>query len=159
MLCQICKKNEATVHFTEIIEDNVVEMHMCEKCAVQKGISSKYDLPLADMLAGLAGLAPSEPGIKTQTCSNCGLTYEDFARTGKLGCPECYNTFKDTIAELLRKIHGSTIYNGKVPARNKKESGAMGILKKLRSELHKAIEKEEFEEAALLRDEINKITK
>ena len=159
MLCQICKEREATVHLTEVVDNRVVEMHLCEKCAIEKGMVANYNLPFADMLAGLAGGTKAKPGAGAQKCGRCGLTYEDFRRTGRLGCPECYNTFKDAIAELLKKIHGTVSYGGKVPAKSEKDSTVMTDLKRLRAALRTAVEKEEFEEAARLRDEIKKLSK
>ncbi len=159
MLCQVCNKNEATVHYTELSNNKVSEIHLCEKCALEKGISVKPDFLLADLLAGLVGLEKTTTLKKEEKCSNCGLTYSDFKATGRLGCAECYQTFKSSLTALLKKIQGSLTHAGKTPLIGGKEVDGAKILKKLRAKLQKLVEKEEFEEAARLRDEIRKLEK
>ena len=98
MTCQVCNKNEATVHYTELSGGKVVEIHLCEKCAVEKGFSVKPSFLLADLLAGLAGFEKVETGEsgRENKCDNCGLTYGDFKRLGRLGCARCYRTFRSS---------------------------------------------------------------
>lgn len=159
MLCDICHKIEATVHLTEIIDNQITELHLCEECARQKGAQMEQHFGLADLLAGLADLGQQfEVMGKAQAkCSNCGLTYQDFRRIGRLGCSECYETFKDSLGVLLKRIHGSTQHLGRAPAK-----AAMPVQKKseidlLRAKLQRTIEIEEFEEAARLRDKIREL--
>ena len=157
MLCDVCHKTEATVHLTEIINDQITELHLCEECARQKGSQMEQHFGLADLLAGLADLGQQfEAQGKTEAkCPNCGLTYQDFRRIGRLGCSECYQTFKDSLGVLLKRIHGSTQHLGRAPVKKvtlveKKKSET----DTLRAKLQTAIEMEEFEEAAKLRDRI-----
>ena len=98
MQCDICHKNEATVHLTEIIDNQITELHLCEECARNKGAQMEQHFGLADLLAGLADLGQSFEVVgKTELkCPNCGLTYQDFRRVGRLGCSECYQAFKDS---------------------------------------------------------------
>lgn len=159
MICQICKENEATVHYTEVTNNKVSEMHLCERCALEKGISVKPDFLLADLLAGLAGLEKGPTLREEKKCSNCGLTYSDFKTSGRLGCAKCYQTFKPSLSALLKKIHGSLNHSGKVPAVIGKEVEGAKTLKKLRAKLQELIKKEEFEQAARVRDEIRKLEK
>ena len=86
MQCDICHKSEATVHLTEIIDEQITELHLCEECARQKGAQMEQHFGLADLLAGLADLGQQfEVGAKSETkCPNCGLTYQDFRRIGRL---------------------------------------------------------------------------
>jgi protein arginine kinase activator len=156
MQCDICHKNEATVHLTEIIDNQITELHLCEECARQKGTQMEQHFGLADLLAGLADLGQQfeAVGKAEAKCSNCGLTYQDFRRLGRLGCSECYEAFRDSLAVLLKRIHGSTQHLGLVPIKK-----AVPVQKKseadlLRAKLRRAIEMEEFEEAARLRDKI-----
>jgi len=160
MLCDICGKNQATVHLTEIIDDQMTELHLCEQCAREKSMHVEQQFGLADLLAGLSqlgGKAAIEKDMVGLMCPNCHITYEDFRKAGRLGCGNCYNTFRKYLAPLLRKIHGSTRHTGKRPLlKAKKEVKRLreeGITE-LRAKLQKAVEAEEYEEAARLRDKI-----
>ncbi len=159
MLCQVCKKSEATVHYTELSSNKFLEMHLCEKCALEKGISVKPDFLLSDLLAGLVELGKTSTLEKELKCSNCGLTYKNFKSTGRLGCAKCYGTFKSSLRALLKKIHGIPSHTGKIPAVGYHEVDKTKISKTLRAKLQKLVEREEFEQAARLRDEIKKLEK
>lgn len=163
MLCDICHKREATVHLTEIINDQVSKMHLCEECAREKSDEMESHFGLSDLLAGLSDIGTSgeletKKGAK---CDFCGSTFSDFQRVGRLGCPKCYETFKSQLAPLLRRIHGQDHYMGKLPV--SKTVSAAGLskdakdLRALKAKLQDAISLEEFEQAAGLRDEIKKI--
>ena len=156
MQCDICHKNEATVHLTEIIDNQITELHLCEECARQKGAQMEQHFGLADLLAGLADLGQQFEVVgKTETkCPNCGLTYQDFRRIGRLGCSECYEAFKDSLGILLKRIHGSTQHLGRTPTKKVAPEQKKSEIDILRAKLQKAIEMEEFEEAASLRDKI-----
>ena len=165
MVCNICAKNQATVHLTEIVNDNMTELHLCEECAQKKSNQMESHFGLADLLAGLADLGghvtKAKKEIKTK-CPRCGLTYDDFKRVGRLGCGECYSAFKDSLLPLLKRIHGSTQHYGKTPKKLKKVVKTTVVKAKneiegLRDKLQKAIKMEEFEEAALLRDKIRDV--
>lgn len=157
MLCDMCHKSGASVHLTEIIDNQITELHLCEECARQKGAQMEQHFGLADLLAGLTDLGQQfEVGAKAESkCANCDLTYQDFRRIGRLGCSECYRAFKDNLGVLLKRIHGSAEHLGRAPANVKSQ-----VVKKktqeeiLRAKLEKAIGAEEFEEAATLRDAI-----
>ncbi len=161
MLCDICGENEATVHLTEIIDDQMAELHLCEGCAKKKSLEMEQHFGLADLLAGLAGLGKQfEVGQLTGVkCPNCGLTYEDFKKIGRLGCGQCYDTFKESLTPLLKRIHGSNQHLGRVPVKTSKVVKAKSELQELKAKLQKAIQMEEFEEAAKLRDKIRELEK
>lgn len=160
MTCDLCGKNEATVHLTEIIDDQTRELHLCEGCAQEKGASAAQEFGLADLLAGLTDIGSKlggkrVPGEEPVACAQCGMTYEGFRKSGRLGCAGCYQTFRSTLAPLLKKIHGSAHHVGRIPAaRGKKTEQAVNPLKELRARLKEAIAAEAFEEAAQLRDQI-----
>ncbi|MFC1698370.1 UvrB/UvrC motif-containing protein [Candidatus Omnitrophota bacterium] len=159
MTCDICHKIEATVHLTEIVDNQITELHLCEECARQKGAQMEQHFGLADLLAGLADFGQQfEAAGKTESkCGNCGLAYEDFRRVGRLGCSECYEVFKDSLGVLLKRIHGSVQHLGRAPLRKvepaptTKKASEIDVLK---GKLQRAIKMEEFEEAAHLRDKI-----
>ncbi|MBI2093316.1 MAG: UvrB/UvrC motif-containing protein [Candidatus Omnitrophica bacterium] len=159
MLCELCKQVQATVHLTEIVNDQMTELHLCEGCANQKGAQVESHFGLADLLSGLADFSkPSETEeVSTKSCPTCGMTYEDFRKVGRLGCAACYQTFKRSLGSLLKRIHGSPIHLGKSPTRLVKPAKAKSELAELKRRLGRAIEKEEFEEAARLRDLIRKM--
>ncbi len=158
MLCEICNKNPATVHLTEIIDDQMNELHLCEQCAHQKSLQMDQQFGLSDLLGGLAEFEKPTKEEKETTvnikCANCALTYADFKKIGRLGCSECYSTFKRYLGPLLKKVHGSIIHFGKSPFKVAKVSDKRGDLQALRYQLQKAIETESFEEAAKIRDKI-----
>jgi len=163
MICDVCGKNQATVHLTEIIDDQMTELHLCEECARQKSSQMESQFGLGDLLAGLAEFEKPQTKEKETPlakCPSCGLTYTDFKKIGRLGCGDCYTAFKKYLGPLLKRIHGSNIHVGKVPA---KAAAVVGIQKKksiaydLRQQLQEAVNNEEFEKAAKLRDQIREI--
>lgn len=162
MLCEICGKNEATVEFTEIVDDEVTQLHLCESCAREKGIEMEQHFSIADLLAGLTDLGlelePKEVSVK---CPNCGMSYDDFRKIGRLGCGECYKAFKRNLLPLLKRIHGSTRHVGKATVKLEKAAGTekRSQLQELRQKLQRAIELEEYEEAAKIRDKIRELEK
>lgn len=159
MLCDLCNKNQATVHLTEIIDDEISELHLCEECARKKSVQMEQQFGIADLLAGLAEFGkPEEKAEADFKCSNCGLSYQDFKRVGRLGCSECYSTFRKYLLPLLKKIHGSTQHLGKAPYKIAVAGSKKKIpLEELRMRLKEAVGNEEFEEAARLRDKIKEL--
>ncbi|MDP8233626.1 MAG: UvrB/UvrC motif-containing protein [Candidatus Saelkia tenebricola] len=158
MVCDICGQTEATVHLTEIINGKVTELHLCEECAREKGTQMEQHFGISDLLAGLADLSP-DVEMKQDVvlkCNNCGMSYKDFKKIGKFGCSQCYESFRQHVPALLKRVHGSTKYVGKEP-----NAGEYKVvrdeLQELRSKLQIAIEKEEYEKAAQIRDEIREI--
>lgn len=159
MVCDICHQNSATMHLTEIINDEVVEMHICQVCAKSKAKELQEQLNISDFLGGLLGV--EDLGVKNQTltCSNCGFSYADFKKKGRLGCSRCYVTFKQLLLPLLRKIHSATRHTGRSPVQKGKKEPIGSKIEQLRLKLNEAIKHEEYEQAARLRDEIKKMTK
>ena len=161
MQCDICGKKKATVHLTEIVDEQMSEMHLCEDCAREKNVQMEQQFGLADLLAGLADFGKQVKDVEKIKikCANCALSYEDFRKFGRLGCSECYVSFREHLGNLLKKIHGSNRHLGKVPAaipaqppKTKSEN-----LEELRRELDQAVKSENFERAAQLRDRIHEL--
>jgi len=159
MLCDICGKKQATVHLTEIIDGKMSELHLCEDCARKKSQEMESQFGLADLLAGLAEFGKTFEDKETAKikCANCGLTYDNFRKMGRHGCSECYYSFRKHLVPLLKKIHGTAQHMGKSPRILAKTKSRSLQLEELREKLRQAIEKEEFEEAARIRDEIKKL--
>lgn len=168
MICQICNNRPANVHMTKIINGVKNELHICEQCAREQGLEitpqiSGYDVPFSfsSILAGLmdmgAGGGLTYAQQKQIKCQGCGLDYDDFKNTGRLGCSRCYETFGEKLEPLLKRIHGNTLHTGKVP---KRTGGIIRIRKdieNLRNELKNAVENEQYEKAAEIRDRIKKL--
>jgi protein arginine kinase activator len=144
------------VHLTEIVNEKVTKLHLCEDCAREKGSEMEEHFGLNDLLAGLADLGANiEPeAMDTVKCPSCGFTFMDFKKTGRLGCGNCYEAFKGQLAPLLKRIHGSDRHVGKVPLRVGKTVKDTRTLQELKLRMERAIQMEAFEEAAKLRDEI-----
>ncbi|MCK5451028.1 MAG: UvrB/UvrC motif-containing protein [Candidatus Omnitrophica bacterium] len=164
MKCDMCGNNQASVHLTEVINDKVTKLHLCEECAKIKSEEMQSHFGLTDLLAGLMDLGPamSEDGVDpsvTVQCPVCLMTYYDFQKNGKLGCGKCYDIFQRNLSELLRKIHGADRHVGKMPFAGKKIVEEQKDMQKIRSELNELIKKEEFEKAAILRDRIKDLEK
>jgi len=155
ILCQNCGKKMATFHVTEIVENEKKEIHLCEDCAREKHIG----LPTASLNDFLSGFFEAHaekevPELSGVACPICGITYAEFRSGGGLGCSRDYTVFKRGIIPLLERIHGSIRHRGKVPANSGKDIAEARKLIKLRKELNRAIEAEEYEKAAKLRDKI-----
>ncbi len=160
MICNVCGTNEATIHLTEIVNDQMVEIHLCETCAQEKGTEFKTHFNVNDLLSGLKDLAAEVVGSgeKAPTkCPHCGLTYEEFGRTGRLGCAECYEAFSKLLTPLIKRVQHSTQHVGKRPSRLTPAVRATHDLRELQNRLHKSIQAEAFEEAARLRDQIQQL--
>ena len=162
MLCQVCGKNPATVHFTEIHDNRMTEIHVCDRCAEEKGLqatASPQKFDIADLLAGMVDTMTSydEERVGRVQCPRCGLLYSAFRETGRLGCAECYTAFQFQLRPLLRRIHGDTRHRGKVPARDGDGAVRSRQIQRLHDELQRAVEREEFEHAAAIRDEIKRL--
>lgn len=159
-VCDICGEKPAVVHLTQVVENKTIHSHLCEECAAGKGISQPQppgSLPLVDFLANMGGEPPLETkGTQEErSCPFCGLLAADFKNHGRLGCPQCYTTFESSLRNLLRRIHGGTQHVGKVylppdPSLRDREKRLDG----LRNKLRRAVDAEDFERAAQLRDEI-----
>lgn len=160
-MCEICGKKEATVHLTEIVNEKVTKLHLCEECAKEKGVEMEEHFGLSDLLAGLADLgATAEPSmVDIVKCHSCGFTYQDFKKTGRLGCGDCYEAFKKQLAPLLKRIHGADRHVGKIPMMVGKTVKDTITLQELKMQMEKAIQQEEFEDAARLRDKIREFEK
>lgn len=159
MICNICGTQEATIHLTEIINSQMIEIHLCENCAQEKGTDFKTHFSLGDILAGIS---ETDKGQGPQTkdavkCSGCGMTYEDFSKSGRLGCANCYQVFSLLLTPLIKRVQRSMHHIGKKPSRVPREIRATHDLRLLQDQLNKYIESEKFEEAAKVRDEIRQI--
>ena len=159
MLCENCGDQNASIHYTQIDKNEMHTIHLCEECAAEKGLQPGVNVgnfPLTDFLAQMG-----KPGVESAAdgpCSFCGLTLDDFKKTGRLGCSHCYVSFNAHLAGLLRRLHGGTHHIGKVylppdPSAAEQQQRLAG----LRRKLDRAVESEDFERAAQIRDLIRNL--
>ncbi|NJN14326.1 MAG: hypothetical protein HC813_01370 [Planctomycetes bacterium] len=157
-LCQYCGKREAKIHFTEVKDDKKkTEIHLCEPCAHEKNMGVAFPSLLQHIVKG--GIAPSkaEADAVPSSCPHCGLAYVDFKAKGRLGCPACYEAFQPVLVALLEKVHGSAVHSGRTPARLKGVLITDEEMEGLERELSEAVQAEEYERAARLRDRIRSL--
>ena len=160
-LCDRCGENPAAIHLTQIEGSQSKTRNLCESCAAELGLNPGTPLgtaPLADFLAKMGqAMVPTE-GPSAGVCPGCGLTLADFKRTGRLGCARCWAAFEVSLRGLLRKLHGGTQHAGKayVPAGTTAPDRPQRIAS-LRRALQHAVDSEDFERAAALRDKIRRL--
>ena len=161
MQCQICNNKEATIHLTEITDGVRSEMHICEQCAAEQGIAVKSHIPINELLSSLlaAQLSDDElsgPAEMQTACPTCGLTLEQFRKEGVLGCPNDYEVFAKSLQPLIEKAHcGKIAHCGKLPSRTSLDTRKQAELLNLRRQLDTAVQNEDYELAAKLRDKIS----
>ena len=165
MHCQICKQNEATIHLTEIADGLRTETHLCERCAQKQGIAVKSQLPINELLSSLLAVQPADDELfgsseKELSCPHCGFTLDQFTKEAVLGCPHDYDIFEKSLSPLIRKAHnGKTTHCGKIPSKAPVDTKKQIELLNLRQQLNEAIQSEDYELAAKLRDKINQSEK
>lgn len=158
MICQNCNKNDATLHMKRIINGSAAEVHLCSDCARSLGYGeafSGFGLGFGHLLGEL--LSSGEVGSgSSMRCPACGKSFEEIAEDGKMGCAECYAVFYDRLLPSLNKIHGKTAYMGSKPQNGSVKAKTL-TLQELKLALNEAVERQDFELAATLRDKINEI--
>lgn len=161
MLCSVCKKNPAKVHLTQILDDKIQKVDLCDNCSKEKGVADPAGFSLADLLLGLGASQEIEKPAGAKggdlTCPACGFTQGDFKKTGRLGCATCYRTFSEGLQGILKTMHKGVRHVGKSPAAIRRQRDATEDLKALQKRLDKAVSIENFEEAAALRDQMRQL--
>jgi len=162
MKCQKCNHREANTHIKKVVNGEYTEYMLCSECAHAMGYDNVFDLEMPDMFGGLlqsffGGALPARSGASR--CPVCGSTYGDITNTGKVGCANCYDAFYEELLPSIKRIHGNTQHSGKVPqsieyTEVKKDEECENELERLKHELKKAIDEQNFELAAELRDKI-----
>lgn len=157
MLCQKCKQREATRHIRSVVDGVVNDSYLCEKCAESLKVADIYGNEIFKILSSLIKSTKEE--ADTPRCDCCGISFNEISRTGRVGCARCYKFFEKQLRPAIAKIHGTTTHAGKVPKRpeNNTEDTAdteKSRIEELKMRLKTAVENEEYEKAALLRDEI-----
>lgn len=157
MVCQHCGENPATFHLTKLEGSELISHDYCEACATLLGHANEVAFP--SMLANVVTSAARGAAHEGLTCPHCGITFHEFRRKGRLGCPMDYEVFAEPLDAMLRKMHDNrTRHRGRLPRGRIDERNVVNErLLHLRRELQEAVESEAYEEAARLRDEIQTI--
>ncbi len=159
MLCQSCKKNEATTHIKRVVNGRIEEYDLCPECAKKMGYTSlfsNFESEWNSLLGSFFG-----GGLPSRTsatrCKSCGASFSEIAKRGMVGCPDCYETFYEELLPSIKKIHGNTRHNGKFPSSSGRQLAIVNELESMQEQLNEAIARQEFEKAAELRDKINEL--
>jgi len=167
MLCEKCKKNEAKINLITVVNGQKHEIWLCENCVKDissipffSSIGQNMNFPFQGMLTGLLSnvdgtkVDVDNNKIKEIICSNCGLTYDEFKKTGKLGCSDCYEEFKVVLEPRIKSLQAGVKHIGKIPNMKGEELNRRRKLQNLKEEMQKLIIAEDYERAAMVRDEI-----
>jgi len=162
MYCEECKQKLAAVHMTQVYNGNIIQSHLCEECAAKKGgfifdPGNQFSIP--NLLSSIFGTSCSvgPAATETKTCPACGMTFNDIRQTGKLGCSKCYQIFEQELEPTLRRIHGNSRHIGKIPSRSGETVLIRRQLDVMKTQLQEAVNCEEYERAAEIRDSIKKM--
>ena len=155
MKCHHCD-SQATVHLTQIINGQMHKMDLCESCAQEKGVTSPDNLSIGSLLDDQPKIDASTASM---TCESCGTTHQDFKKGGRLGCEACYHVFRPVLDPLLEGMHAGTQHLGKIPSGSESRVKFEQSVDDLKKQLLKAIEDEDFENAAELRDQLKALEK
>jgi protein arginine kinase activator len=158
MKCEACQKQEATIAYTHIVENQKRTLHLCRACvSTRQAGSGEVPASSPPPPAVAKPIEPSDAKAEesaTVRCGRCSMTYEEFRKAGRLGCPSCYEAFDPQLERLLKRIHGATRHQGKGPPGPRPRVPAAEELTQLRRELEAAVAAEAYERAAKVRDRI-----
>ena len=159
MLCQNCRKNEATTHIKQIRNGVAAEYHLCRSCAESLGYSAPFTgTGLGELFSSFLGdMLVSRLSNTVLRCEKCGCTFEDIVNSGKVGCADCYALFYDKLLPSVQRIHGQTRHVGKIPSGTGENIKLESRIAQTKEKLNRAIDDQNFELAALLRDEIRQL--
>ncbi len=162
MLCEKCNERPASIFVKQIMNGEIKEMHLCHECAQTMEMQLSFDNFFKEMLGNLfvdhpSGIPKGFKTVDSYKCGNCGLTYDSFKKTGRFGCNECYNKFRNQLSAVFKTVQGSSEHQGKIPHKSGAAIISARKIENLKQALSKAIEQEEYEEAARLRDEIKSL--
>lgn len=154
MKCEMCQAQDASIHLTQVVDGEVKKVHLCEACAAASGLDMQSPMSITDILLGLGGeeTKPTKLTATERTCPRCHLRRADFKKSGRLGCPDCYEAFARELEPVIRAMHRNDRHCGKIPEREESRVQKTVKSETLKLLLEEAIVAEDFEEAARLRD-------
>ena len=163
MLCERCHQKYATIHMQQIVNGIKTEIHLCHECSSKTSTPVTMEALFNGLLGSFMHMAnekqpPQQMNIVQEPCQTCGMTNDDFKNAGgKLGCADCYKFFAQELESILKNVQASTHHEGKYPQKSGQGMFQKKKASRLRELMQEAIEKENFEEAARLRDEVRSI--
>jgi protein arginine kinase activator len=160
MKCEICGLKDAVIHIRQIQKDLVHELHVCEDCAQEKGLTREEDseLPIANLLSGLLEGKDVTGGTEAkEVCPTCGMKASEFRKQGKLGCKDCFVAFEKDVRAIVSQMAARPRHTGKLPRTLVVEHAAEVRGEEIREELRQAVEREDYEQAARLRDRLREM--
>lgn len=161
MLCQKCQKRAANIQFTQVINGKKHVVYLCENCVKEEGkLNIGSPISINDFFSGIIGMsyrAPVKAANPQVICNTCKMSYDEFKKTGKVGCADCYKTYGEKLTPLIKRLQGNVQYNGKIPERIYSKVKVSREIRKLKEQLNICIKNEEYEKAAQIRDEIKKM--
>ncbi len=174
MLCEKCKKNEATFYYHENVNGNEKTYKLCQNCAdamTKAGQIGSFSTeqyfsasPLGKSLFGesltsllFGGSEGKVRAVSEKACGGCGMTLREFAREGMAGCPRCYEDFAAELESTIRRVQGKSTHTGRTPAGLKEKQDLQKKIAELTAEQKRAVADEDYERAAQIRDELKKM--
>ena len=165
MLCQHCKQNEATTHIRRVVNGAAEEFHLCAACAKEAGLAQlaapEFGFQLSDLFSGFLGSSLRGQSLPSPVrCELCGSSLDEIIRSSRVGCARCYETFDRQLQPTLQRIHGALRHTGKTPETDPAETvrrRRLNRIESLRAQISEAVQAEDYERAAKLRDEIRKL--
>ena len=160
MKCEVCGRRESVIHVQQIIGNETIDMHLCDICAQDRGVSQKDDkveLSLSQLLTGLLQVKEGGEQESQNECSTCGTKVADLRKEGRLGCPGCYASFASEIRKMHQRLSGAVRHRGKLPQSLKTYKELLIDRERLKSQLTDAVKNEDYETAAVLSDQIKSI--
>ncbi len=159
MKCEICGSRKAVIHIQQVIGKERVDLHLCDSCALERGISSneeRIELSISSLLHGLVDLRKMK-GAKEKTCPRCASTWEQISKRQQMGCPECYPTFAKETQAFFQQLVEKPQHRGKLPKRLRTYKTYLVDVVKLKEGLNEALRREDYEKAARIRDRIKEL--
>lgn len=156
-MCENCLKNPATTHIKKVVNGVATEKHLCAYCAAKNGYGNFGKLSLTNLLTSMLSDGADSSITKATRCEVCGCSFSDIVESGRMGCSECYATFKNELIPSLKRLHGKALHVGNSPSKAPKEETLEEKIRSLKEKLSQAVETQEFEKAAEIRDEIKKL--
>ena len=157
VLCEECKTNEASYTISVMVGGEITTRHLCGDCMAKMNMdiaSGNIKSLLSTILSAITGDTAPGSAEKDVTCPRCGMTLSEFTRTGHLGCPKCYEAFREQLQPMLLQIHGRVQHAGRQPLSTAEEQRKRSATEQLQRQMEQAVALEDFETAAKLRDQI-----
>jgi len=153
--CEKCNKKKAVLHLTKVVDGEVKKLHLCDECAKELGYVQDNPLSIEEVMLGTGETSSLSHAPNTPVhCATCGMTMREFKKRARLGCPDCYTTFENELAPLLKSMHRKERHVGKIPSHEGPEAVRDAGIRRLEERLKSAIADEHYEEAAELRDQL-----